>query len=71
MSFAKIDLRNIPRRKLRNSLTIIGIIIAIALPVGVDIAAESSFVEFRSYIVVDKRQNRHHSHNDLRRRVRA
>ena len=50
MSFAKIAFRNIPRRKLRNSLTIIGIIIAVALPVGVDIAAESSFVEFRNYI---------------------
>ena len=51
MSFAKIALRNIPRRKLRNSLTILGIIIAVALPVGVDIAAESSFVEFRNYIL--------------------
>ena len=50
MSFMKIALRNIPRRKLRNSLTVIGIIIAVALPVGVDIAAESSFVEFRNYI---------------------
>jgi len=50
LSFAKIALRNIPRRKLRNSLTIIGIIIAVALPVGVNIAAESSFVEFRNYI---------------------
>jgi len=51
LSFAKIALRNIPRRKLRNSLTILGIIIAVALPVGVDIAAESSFVEFRNYIL--------------------
>ena len=50
MSFAKIALWNIPRRKLRNSLTILGIIIAVALPVGVEIAAESSFVEFRNYI---------------------
>jgi putative ABC transport system permease protein len=46
----KIALRSIPRRKLRNSLTVLGIIIAVALPVGVDIAAESSFVEFRNYI---------------------
>lgn len=50
MSFAKIALRNIPRRKLRNSLTVLGIIIAVALPVGVNIAAESSFIEFRDYI---------------------
>jgi len=50
LSFAKIALRNIPRRKLRNSLTIFGIIIAVALPVGVEIVAESSFVEFRNYI---------------------
>ncbi len=50
MSFAKIALRNIPRRKLRNSLTILGIVIGVALLVGVNIAAESSFVEFKNYI---------------------
>ena len=50
MSFMKIALRNLPRRKLRNSLTVIGIVIAVALPVGVDIAAESSFIEFRNYV---------------------
>lgn len=51
MSFAKIVVRNIPRRNLKNSLTVLGIIIAFALPVGVYIAAESSFVEFRNYIL--------------------
>jgi len=50
LSFAKIALRNIPRRKLRNSLTVLGIVIGVALLVGVNIAAESSFVEFKSYI---------------------
>lgn len=50
MSFAKIALRNIPRRKLRNSLTVLGIVIGVALLVGVNIAAESSFVEFKNYI---------------------
>lgn len=50
MYFAKIALRNIPRRKLRNSLTVLGIVIGVALLVGVNIAAESPFVEFKSYI---------------------
>jgi len=50
LSFAKIALRNIPRRKLRNSLTVLGIVIGVALLVGVNIAAESSFVEFKNYI---------------------
>ena len=47
MSFAKIALRNIPTRKLRDSLTVLGTVIGVALLVGVNIAAESSFVEFK------------------------
>jgi len=47
LSFAKIALRNIPTRKLRNPLTVLGIVIGVALLVGVNIAAESSFVEFK------------------------
>lgn len=50
MSFAKIAFRNLPRRKLRNALTILSIIIGVGLWVGVNIASESSLYEFKDYI---------------------
>ncbi|HYB93153.1 MAG TPA: FtsX-like permease family protein [archaeon] len=51
MSFTRIALRNVPRRKLRNSLTVGAIIISIALLIGVNIAANSAINEFGKLIV--------------------
>lgn len=51
MAFTKIAVRNIPRRKLRNLLTAIGIVIGVSLLVGVNIASESSFVEYKSFLL--------------------
>ncbi len=50
LAFTKIAVRNIPRRKLRNFLTAIGIIIGVSLVVGVNVAGESSFVEYRNFL---------------------
>ncbi len=49
MSFIKIALRNIPRRKLRNVLTIIVIALGVALFVGTNIATDSTLEEFKKY----------------------
>ena len=50
MSFTRIALRNIPRRKLRNTLTVLGVILGVALLVGVNIAFDSALAHFVSTI---------------------
>jgi putative ABC transport system permease protein len=49
-SFTRIAFRNVPRRKLRNSLTVLAIILGVALVVGVNISFDSSFAEFNRTI---------------------
>ncbi len=46
MSFTTIAFRNIPKRKLRNSLTIIAVILGVTLIVGVNIAFDSVYDQF-------------------------
>lgn len=46
MSFTSIALRNIPKRKLRNTLTVIAIILGVTLIVGVNIAFDSVYNQF-------------------------
>ncbi|MGD6932841.1 MAG: ABC transporter permease [Candidatus Bathyarchaeia archaeon] len=46
MSFTSIALRNIPRRKLRNALTVLAIILGVTLIVGVNIAFDSVYDQF-------------------------
>lgn len=46
MSFTTIALRNIPKRKLRNSLTVLAIILGVTLIVGVNIAFDSVYDQF-------------------------
>jgi putative ABC transport system permease protein len=46
MSFTSIALRNIPKRKLRNALTVIAIILGVTLIVGVNIAFDSVYNQF-------------------------
>ncbi len=46
MSFTSIALRNIPKRKLRNSLTVLAIILGVTLIVGVNIAFDSVYDQF-------------------------
>ncbi|HUK84227.1 MAG TPA: FtsX-like permease family protein [Candidatus Acidoferrum sp.] len=46
MSFTTIAFRNIPKRKLRNSLTIIAVILGVTLIVGVNIAFDSVYGQF-------------------------
>ena len=46
MSFTSIALRNIPKRKLRNSLTILAVILGVTLIVGVNIAFDSVYSQF-------------------------
>jgi putative ABC transport system permease protein len=46
-SFTRIGFRNIPRRKLRNGLTVFAIILGVALVVGVNIAFDSAFAQFK------------------------
>jgi len=50
LAFTRIALRNIPRRKLRNTLTLVAIILGVALLVGVNVAADSAIGEFHKYI---------------------
>jgi putative ABC transport system permease protein len=50
LSFSKIALRNIPRRKLRNTLTLIAVVLGVSLLIGVNIAAASGMSEFTKYI---------------------
>jgi putative ABC transport system permease protein len=46
LSFTSIALRNIPRRKLRNALTVLAIILGVTLIVGVNIAFDSVYDQF-------------------------
>ena len=46
LSFTSIALRNIPKRKLRNSLTVLAIILGVTLIVGVNIAFDSVYDQF-------------------------
>ncbi len=46
MSFTSIAFRNIPKRKLRNSLTILAVILGVTLIVGVNIAFDSVYDQF-------------------------
>lgn len=46
MSFTSIAVRNIPKRKLRNSLTVLAIILGVTLIVGVNIAFDSVYDQF-------------------------
>lgn len=46
MSFTSIALRNIPKRKLRNGLTILAVILGVTLIVGVNIAFDSVYDQF-------------------------
>jgi ABC-type lipoprotein release transport system permease subunit len=50
LSFTTIALRNIPKRKLRNSLTIIAVILGVTLIVGVNIAFDSVYDQFGSTV---------------------
>lgn len=50
MSFLKISLRNIPRRKLRSGLTAMAVVLSIALLVGVNISMDSAMEAFKLYI---------------------
>jgi ABC-type antimicrobial peptide transport system permease subunit len=47
VTLAAIAVRNIPRRKLRNSLTILAIILGVTLMVGVNIAFDSVYDQFK------------------------
>lgn len=49
-SFTRIAFKNIPRRKLRNGLTILAVVLGVALVVGVNISLDSSLVEFKRTI---------------------
>jgi len=51
MSFTRIALRNVPRRKLRNALTVCAIILGVALLVGVNIATDSAVNQFGKLLV--------------------
>ncbi len=46
VSFTSIALRNIPKRKLRNTLTVIAVILGVTLIVGVNIAFDSVYDQF-------------------------
>jgi ABC-type lipoprotein release transport system permease subunit len=49
-SLASISFRNIPRRKLRNSLTVLAIILGVTLMVGVNIAFDNVYAQFKHTI---------------------
>jgi len=51
MSFTRIAFRNVPRRKLRNALTVCAIILGVALLVGVNIATDSAVNQFGKLLV--------------------
>ncbi|MCW4028729.1 MAG: FtsX-like permease family protein [Candidatus Bathyarchaeota archaeon] len=46
MSFTSIAIRNIPKRKLRNGLTVLAVILGVTLIVGVNIAFDSVYDQF-------------------------
>jgi putative ABC transport system permease protein len=46
LSFTSIALRNIPKRKLRNALTVLAVILGVTLIVGVNIAFDSVYDQF-------------------------
>ncbi len=46
LSLSSIPIRNIPKRKLRNSLTILAVILGVTLIVGVNIAFDSVYNQF-------------------------
>jgi putative ABC transport system permease protein len=46
MSLVRIALRNIPRRKLRNTLTVLGVVLGVSLLIGVNVAFESALAQF-------------------------
>ncbi len=46
MSFTSIALRNIPKRKLRNALTVLSVVLGVTLIVGVNIAFDSVYDQF-------------------------
>jgi putative ABC transport system permease protein len=50
LSFTSIAFRNIPKRKLRNSLTILAVILGVTLIVGVNIAFDSVYDQFGSTV---------------------
>jgi putative ABC transport system permease protein len=50
LSFTSIALRNIPKRKLRNTLTVIAVILGVSLIVGVNIAFDSVYAQFGSTV---------------------
>jgi len=50
LSFTTIAFRNVPRRRLRNSLTVLAIILGVTLVVGVNIAFDSVYAQFRRTI---------------------
>lgn len=49
-SFTKIAIKNVPRRKLRNGITVLAIVLGVSLVVGVNISFDSSLVEFNRSI---------------------
>ncbi|MCK4952682.1 ABC transporter permease [Candidatus Bathyarchaeota archaeon] len=50
MSFSTIAFRNIPRRKLRNALTVLAVVLGVSLIVGVNIAFDSVIDQFKDVI---------------------
>ena len=48
--FTRIAIKNVPKRKLRNSLTVLAIILGVALVVAVNISFDSSLIEFKRTI---------------------
>jgi len=50
LNLASIAFRNIPRRKLRNSLTVLAIVLGVTLMVGVNIAFDNVYSQFRDTV---------------------
>jgi putative ABC transport system permease protein len=50
LNLVSIPFRNIPRRKLRNSLTVLAIILGVTLMVGVNIAFDNVYSQFRDTV---------------------
>jgi putative ABC transport system permease protein len=48
--FTRIAFRNVPRRKLRNSLTVLAIILGVTLVVGVNVAFDDVYAQFKQTI---------------------
>jgi len=49
-SFTKIAIKNVPRRVLRNGITILAIVLGVSLVIGVNISFDSSLLEFNRSI---------------------